>query len=133
MRENGLAANAKDLQPGPSVHGPGAHAASPGDVRRAAQLFKVLSHPDRLRLACRLGDGKVTTQSRLVEEFGWPQSTMARHLAALRQAGLVTGERDGPEIRLRMGALVGLELMDTVCSWLHDEVVDEEEGPSPSS
>ena len=97
----------------------------PGDVRRAATLFKVLSHPDRLRLACRMGDGVETTQKELLEEFDWPQSTMARHLAALRQAGLVEAERDGAEVLLRMATPVGLQLIDTVCDWLHGEAGPE--------
>ena len=91
----------------------------PGEMARAVLLFKVLSHPDRLRLACALGDGRTTTQRQLVEEFGWPQSTTARHLAALRSAGLVTAERDGQEILLRLGNPVALHLLDTVCEWVH--------------
>jgi len=98
-----------------------AERATPAEMRRAVALFKVLSHPDRLRLACALGDGRVTTQKELVEEFGWPQSTAARHLAALRSAGLVTAERDGAEVHLRLGNPVALHLLETVCSWVHEE------------
>lgn len=93
--------------------------ATPAELDQAAELFKVLSHPDRLRLACFMGDGRVTTQRDLMEEFGWPQSTTARHLAALRRAGLVEAERQGPEVHLRLGAEVGLQLMATVCAWIH--------------
>lgn len=93
---------------------------TPAETRRAVGLFKVLSHPDRLRLACALGDGRVTTQKELVEEFGWPQSTAARHVAALRAAGLITAERDGTEVLLRMGNPVALHLLETVCAWVHD-------------
>jgi DNA-binding transcriptional ArsR family regulator len=93
--------------------------ASPEEMGRAVDLFKVLSHPDRLRLACALGDGRVTTQKELMEEFGWPQSTAARHIAALRNAGLVAAERDGAEVQLRMGNPVALHLLTTVCDWVH--------------
>jgi DNA-binding transcriptional ArsR family regulator len=93
--------------------------ASPEEMHRAMELFKVLSHPDRLRLACALGDGRVTTQKELMEEFGWPQSTAARHIAALRVAGLVAAERDGAEVHLRLGNPVALHLLDTVCDWVH--------------
>lgn len=92
---------------------------SGAEVRRAASLFRILSHPDRLRLACRLGDGRTTTQKALIDEFGWSQPTTARHLAALREAGLVVAERDGAEVRLRMGDEIGLHLMTAVCDWLH--------------
>ena len=93
--------------------------ATPAEMDRAADLFKVLSHPDRLRLACYMGDGRVTTQRDLMEHFGWPQSTTARHLAALRRAGLIEAERAGPEVHLQLGADVGLRLMATVCDWIH--------------
>lgn len=95
--------------------------ATPAEMERAVGLFKVLSHPDRLRLACALGDGRVTTQKELVEEFGWPQSTAARHVGALRGAGLVSAERDGTEVRLRLGNPVALHLLETVCAWVHDD------------
>lgn len=94
--------------------------ATPAERARAVALFKVLSHPDRLRLACALGDGRVTTQKELVEEFGWPQSTAARHVAALRSAGLITAERDGTEVHLRLGNPVALHLLETVCDWVHE-------------
>jgi ArsR family transcriptional regulator len=89
------------------------------DVRKAANLFKVLSHPDRLRLACRIGEDRQTTQKQLIDEFGWSQPTTARHLAALRDAGLVAAERSGGEVLLRPGDEIGLQLMSAVCDWLH--------------
>ena len=95
--------------------------ATPAEMDRAVGLFKVLSHPDRLRLACALGDGRVTTQKELVAEFGWPQSTAARHVAALRSAGLVTAERDGTEVHLRLGNPVALHLLETACAWVHED------------
>lgn len=95
--------------------------ASPEEMGRAVALFKVLSHPDRLRLACALGDGRVTTQKELMEEFGWPQSTAARHIATLRGAGLVAAERDGTEVHLSLDTPVALHLLDTVCDWVHED------------
>ena len=105
--------------------------ASPAERRRAVALFKVLSHPERLRLVCYLGDGCVTTQKALVEEFDWPQSTAARHIAALRIAGIVAAERDGTEIRLSMATPVALQLLETVCDWVRQ--AQEEEGHLPFS
>lgn len=102
----------------------GARRISGADVRRAASLFKVLAHPDRLRLACRIGEGRRTTQKQLIDEFGWSQPTTARHLAALRDAGLVAAERSGGEILLRPGDEIGLQLMSAVCDWLHAPAPD---------
>ncbi len=96
----------------------------------AADLFKVLAHPDRLRIACALGDGRVTTQKALKEEFGWPQSTAARHLTILRNRGLVAAERDGTEVRLRLGDPLVLDLMDTVCAWVQGSAPGRDSAPT---
>jgi len=93
----------------------------PQDVRRAANIFKVLSHPHRLQITCRLSDGGTYTQKELIEELGWPQSTMARHLARLRDAGLISATRDGQEIRLQLAGPIAEELMSAVCGWVHPE------------
>ena len=107
--------------------------ATPAEMDRAVGLFKVLSHPDRLRLACALGDGRVTTQKELVEEFGWPQSTAARHVAALRSAGLIIAEREGTEIHLQLGNPVALHLLETVCEWVHDMAPGSHDRPSATA
>jgi ArsR family transcriptional regulator len=93
----------------------------PKDVRRAADIFKALSHPSRLRIVCLLFDGLPKTQKELIQELGWPQSTVARHLAELRQAGLVTATRKGSEVLLEVGSPVAGQLMTAVCEWVHPE------------
>lgn len=91
------------------------------DIRRAANIFKALSHPDRLRVVCQLFDGRPTTQKELVDHLGWPQSTVARHLTCLRTAGLVKATRQGAEVRLEIGTPVAGRLMSAVCEWVHPE------------
>jgi len=91
------------------------------DLRRAATIFKVLSHPDRLRIVCQLFDGRPTTQKDLIDDLGWPQSTVSRHLSALRSAGLVKATRHGMEVRLEIGSAVAGRLMSAVCDWVHPE------------
>ena len=93
----------------------------PKDLRRAAGIFKVLSHPSRLAIICRLFDGRPTTQKELVRDLGWPQSTVARHLGDLREAGLITATRQGAEVLLKLGSPVTAQLMSAVCDWVHPE------------
>lgn len=90
------------------------------ELKEASRVFKALSHPDRLRLTCLLAEREGATQHDLVEELGWPQSTVARHLGMLRDRGLVVGERRGPEVVLEATAMPRL-LLDTVCEWMHPE------------
>ena len=91
----------------------------PADIRHAAKVFKALSHPDRLQIACRLAEGEPTTQKVLIEEMGLPQSTLARHLAPLRDLGLVEGRRQGPEVLLAVEDPLVRTLVQSVCVWLH--------------
>lgn len=93
---------------------------SPAEIRAAAKVFKALAHPDRLRLTCLLAERTGATQKDLVEELGWPQSTVARHLGALRERGLVEGRRHGTEVVLDAAEMPRL-LLNTVCEWMHPE------------
>jgi DNA-binding transcriptional ArsR family regulator len=95
--------------------------ADPNDIRRAAGIFKALSHPSRLKIACQLFDGHCTTQKELIRELGWPQSTMARHLSALRDRGLIMATRKGQEVQLELGSAVTRQLLQTVCMWVHPD------------
>jgi ArsR family transcriptional regulator len=90
------------------------------ELREASQVFKALSHPDRLRLTCLLAEREGTTQHELVAELGWPQSTVARHVGTLRQRGLVSGNRQGSEVLLEATSLPR-QLLDAVCEWMHPE------------
>lgn len=93
----------------------------PQDIRRASRIFKALAHPDRLRLACRLSSVASITQKALIEEFGWPQSTMARHLGTLREHGLVGTERVGNATRLTIAGPLVQAFLEAMCHWVHPE------------
>ena len=97
----------------------------PKDIRRAARIFKVLSHPDRLAIVCRLFKNPGVTQKALIEELGWPQSTMARHIGQLRDKGLIDASRQGTEIKLELAGDVTQNLMSAMCSWVHPETGEQ--------
>jgi len=100
-------------------------AADPKDLRRAANIFKVLSHPSRLTIVCRLFGAHGITQKELIEDLGWPQSTMARHIGQLRERGLIEATRQGTEVRLDLAGDVTRNLMTAMCSWVHPETGDQ--------
>jgi DNA-binding transcriptional ArsR family regulator len=93
----------------------------PNDVRHAAKIFKALSHPQRLRIVCKLSDGRVTSEKELIEEFAWPQSTVNRHLSTLRGCGLVSAKRNGTRMQVKLSGPTARLLMDAVCAWVHPE------------
>jgi ArsR family transcriptional regulator len=61
---------------------------------RAAELLAALAHPVRLRIVCGLLTDACTV-SPMVDCLGLPQALVSRHLAILRDAGVVVAVRDG--------------------------------------
>ena len=94
---------------------------NPEDIQAAAKIFKALSHPARLEIACHLSQDGPSSQKDLIGLLGWPQSTMARHLAPLRDLGLIDGRRRGPEVELSVTSELVSEMVQSLCDWLHEE------------
>lgn len=63
-------------------------------MQEAAALFKALSEEVRLRILALLAGGELCVCD-LIAVLALPQSTISRHLASLRHAGLVAGRRQG--------------------------------------
>ncbi len=84
-------------------------------MRKTASLFKALSDEIRIRIVALLTHGELCVRD-LMEVLELPQSTVSRHLATLRQAGLVEDRRQGVWIFYRLvenpiplsGELLGL-------------------------
>lgn len=79
------------MMPGPAKTGT--------DLQRA---FKALGDPVRLRLFSLLAAGDELCVCHLTDALQLPQSTVSRHLALLRGAGLVETRRDGKWIHYRL-------------------------------
>ena len=64
-------------------------------------LFKALSHPVRRRIVAMLRAGPLASGDIAAAfDMSWP--TITGHLNALKEAGLVSPERDGQTIRYRL-------------------------------
>ena len=64
-------------------------------MQNEIQLFKAISDGTRLRILMLLLNNGELCVCDLVESLQIPQSTVSRHLALLRNAGFVVGERRG--------------------------------------
>lgn len=75
------------------------------------RLFKALGDPNRVALLARLAevDGEATV-SRIAETLPIDLSVVSRHLAILREAGVLESERRGKEVfyRVRINELTAL-------------------------
>jgi DNA-binding transcriptional ArsR family regulator len=95
----------RDLRP---VEGPEADA-------ELAALARALGHPARVQIVRLLARRPMCICGEIVDEVGLAQSTVSQHLKALKAAGVVQGEVDGPRrcygldqrVLRRLKALVG--------------------------
>jgi len=81
-------------------------------MKNIAHIFKALSDETRLRILALLSLGELCVCD-LMEALELPQSTVSRHLAYLRNAGLVEDERRGVWMfyRLNQTGALGEELL----------------------
>ena len=66
-----------------------------------AEVFKALAHESRLGIVIRLGGGPATA-GELAAAVGGEQSTVSRHLAVQKAAGIVEDERKGRTVEYRL-------------------------------
>ncbi|MGV9326708.1 ArsR/SmtB family transcription factor [Streptosporangium sandarakinum] len=84
-------------------------------ISPAAALFHSLADENRLRIVARLARGEARVVD-LVGELGLAQSTVSKHLACLRDCGLVDYRAEG---RQSFYSLTRPELMDLLASAEH--------------
>lgn len=79
------------------------------ELTPAAALFRSLGDPTRLAILRRLAIGEARV-GELVEEIGLAQSTVSKHLACLKECGLIDSEPVGRAslFRLSQPALIDL-------------------------
>src|SRR3954463_11698811 len=78
--------------------------------------FQALADGTRREILRLLRDGPLTS-GEIAERFesSWP--TISRHLGVLREAGLVTTERHGQEIRYELNTSVFQDLVQHLIDW----------------
>jgi len=62
---------------------------------RAAELFRALGNPARLRILREIAERKTCVTSELVDVLPLAQSTVSQHLKVLKEAGIVKGDVEG--------------------------------------
>jgi DNA-binding transcriptional ArsR family regulator len=71
------------------------------DLEKKAEVLKALGQPTRLRIMEYLRDGERCV-CEIFPAIGGQQSNVSRHLAVLKQAGLVSDRREGVSIYYRV-------------------------------
>ncbi len=70
-------------------------------MQTAIDLLAALAEPTRLAAIRLLWDGREHCVCELMRDLGATQSRMSRHMAMLKQAGLVVDRRDAQWVRYR--------------------------------
>ena len=63
-----------------------------------AEIFKALSHPLRLKIACGLSKKDHCCVTKMVEKLGVAQPTVSQHLNIMKNACIIDGYRNGNQI-----------------------------------
>ena len=84
----------------------------------SGRAFRALADETRRAILRMLRDGPLTS-GEIADRFdsSWP--TISRHLAVLRDAGLVAAERHGQEIRYELNTSVFQDLAQHLLEWTH--------------
>jgi ArsR family transcriptional regulator len=85
-------------------------------VSTSNRTFRALADETRRMILRLLRDGPLTS-GEIADRFdsSWP--TVSRHLAVLREAGLVVTERHGQEIRYELNTSVFQDLIQHLVEW----------------
>jgi ArsR family transcriptional regulator len=71
------------------------------DLRAAQKIFRALADRNRLRILLMLR-GRPLAVCEIREVLGIAVSTVSKHLSLLREAGLITDEKDGKWVNYRL-------------------------------
>ena len=78
---------------------------------QAAEIFKALGHPARIRMIQALAEEEKCV-CYLVEVAGLGWSTVSRHLSVLREAGVITCEKRGLQVFYRLALPCVIRFLD---------------------
>lgn len=80
---------------------------------RRARVIKAMGHPSRLQILDELSRGERCV-CELQEIVGADMSTVSKHLALMREAGLVLDQRRGTQVLYRLRVPCVLKFLDCV-------------------
>ncbi len=82
-------------------------------IEAKANIFKALGHPSRLAIVEKLAEGECCV-CELVELVGADFSTVSKHLAVLKDVGIVDFTRDGQKMIYRLKVPCLLRFIDCI-------------------
>ena len=98
---------------------------NPQLLARVVERLRALADENRVRLLLRLKQGS-TNVTTLSAELGIAQASVSKHLAVLKDAGLVVADRVATQAIYRIHDTSVFELCDLVCAGVHRHVREQQ-------
>ncbi|MBX7244751.1 MAG: metalloregulator ArsR/SmtB family transcription factor [Candidatus Sumerlaeaceae bacterium] len=84
-------------------------------IAQAAERLRSLADPARIRIMIRLRSGECNV-GQLAADLGIAQPSVSKHLAVLRQAGIIAIRREGQQSLCSIRDASVFEICDVVCA-----------------
>jgi len=84
-----------------------------GRAEEISEILKLLGNPQRLLIACLLGEGEYAV-SEIEEKLGIRQPTLSQQLGALREAGVIEGRREAKAVIYHLADARTRHLLDAL-------------------
>ena len=107
----------------------GKHTLGEAQLQAVADLFAVLSEPNRLRILQVLQDGPATVTD-VMARLGMKQGNASKQLGILFQAGVLGRRKEGLSVRYWIRMPLVFDLCSLVCGHLRDDAVARAEALS---
>ncbi len=91
-----------------------------GQFAKRAKIIKAMAHPSRLMMLHALGEGEMCVCD-LRDLVGADLSTVSKHLAVMKKAGLVTDRKEGLRVHYSLRVPCILGFMECVEAVLKDD------------
>ena len=83
---------------------------------RSDNVFRALSDPTRREILKHLRRGPLTS-GEIAEKFPTAWATISRHLGVLRDADLISAQRNGNSVSYELNTTVLQELVEVIYDW----------------
>ncbi len=93
-----------------------------------AQVVKALAHPLRLAIIDLLSADEERCVCELVEALDYDQPSLSKHLAILKNAGVVTSRRDGTKVLYQLCTPCIKNFFDCIDRVLRTDLKNKEQG-----
>ncbi len=83
-------------------------------IEEYTKVFGALSHPVRLNIACGLLKNGRCNVNTMTRRLGISQALVSQHVKILKEAGIISGEREGNIIWYQLSSEVAKKLLEAI-------------------